>query len=148
MFREELIGTWRLVSWVVQDENGKISHPYGEQPVGQLIYDASGNMSAAIMRPGRPRFATSDKFRGTTEETIEAFDGFEAYFGIYQVNEGEETVIHHVEGSLFPNLVGLTLKRFVKLSGNRLVLSTPPTRYGGSKVTAVLVWERRTPVPV
>jgi hypothetical protein len=148
MFKEELIGTWKLVSWAVQSESGKISHPYGEQPVGQLMYDALGNMSVAIMRPDRQRFATDDKFGGATVEIIAAFEGFEAYFGTYRADEAEETVSHRVEGSLLPNLVGSTLKRFVKLSGSRLVLSTPPALYGGSKVTAVLVWERKTPGPI
>ena len=51
-------------------------------------------------------------------------------------------VVHHVEGSLFPNWEGQALKRLVELSGNRLKLSTPPTLRGGGEVVFVILWER------
>jgi hypothetical protein len=144
MIREQLTGTWRLISWETRKVDGSISHPYGEQPVGQLMYDSAGNMSAAIMRTDRPKFSISDKFRGTSAEIQSAFEGFEAYFGTYKVNEEERSVSHHVEGGLLPNLAGATLKRFVELSDNRLTLSTPPISYGGETIVAVLMWERKS----
>ena len=48
-----LAGTWRLVSCVRTHQDGTTSFPWGEYPVGQIIYLSSGRMSAQIMRPGR-----------------------------------------------------------------------------------------------
>jgi Lipocalin-like domain len=51
-------------------------------------------------------------------------------------------VLHHVELSLFPNWVGVTQERLVKLSGDRLTLSTRPLLLQGRQQTAQLLWER------
>ena len=146
MLKEKLTGTWRLVSWETRNSDGAVSRPYGKNPIGQIMYDPRGHMSAAIMRRDRPKFAVPDKFRGEAAEIKSAFDGFECYFGTYQVDEVEKTVTHRVEGSLFPNITGSGLKRFVDISGATLTLSTPAIRYGGSLIVAVLVWERKPPV--
>lgn len=142
MLSEQLVGTWRLISRETRGPEGNVSHAYAEQPVGQLMYDAKGNMSVAFMRRGRPKFAGSDKFQGTPAEIRAAFDGFQAYFGTYEVDEAKQTVMHHIVGSLFPNWEGTSQTRLVELSGNRLTLSTPPMTEVGMTVLAVLVWER------
>jgi hypothetical protein len=146
MIRDRLPGTWRLVAWEIRHSDGSISRPYGEKPVGQIIYDPHGRMSVAVMRRDRAKFAVPDKFQGKAEEVKSAFDGFECYFGAYYVNEAEKTVTHRVEGSLYPNLTGAGLTRFAEISDNTLILRTPPLRYGGSTVVATLVWEREPPV--
>jgi hypothetical protein len=107
------------------------------------MYDAAGNMSVAFMRRDRPKFAGPDKFQGTPTEVRAAFDGFQAYFGTYEVDEAKRTITHYIAGSLFPNWEGTSQTRFVELSGNRLTLRTPPMTEGGGTVVAVLVWERR-----
>ena len=143
MIRDQLIGTWKLIYGEIRQSDGEVKYPYGKKSVGQLMYDSAGNMSNAIMRPERPRFSINDKFQGTTPEIKSAFDGFEAYFGAYEIDEEKETVIHHVEGSLLPNWEGTTQTRFVKFSGNQLILSMPPTPYGGATITGKFVWERK-----
>lgn len=143
MLSEQLVGTWRLISRETRRPDGSVSHAYSEHPVGQLMYDAAGNMSVAFMRPDRPKFAGSDKSQGTPAEIRAACDGFQAYFGTYEINEEKKTVTHHVAGSLFPNWEGTSQTRFVKLSGNRLTLSTPPMTDGGETGVAILVWERK-----
>jgi hypothetical protein len=143
MLREQLVGTWRLISRETRRSDGSVSHAYGEHPIGQLMYDAAGNMSVAFMRPGRSKFVHADKFQGTAAEIKAAFDGFQGYFGIYEIDEDKKTVTHQVEGSLLPNWEGTSQTRFVEISGNRLTLSTPPTVDGGATQAAVLVWERK-----
>jgi hypothetical protein len=117
-------------------------YPLGSNAVGMLMYDASGHMSAQLMRPDRPAFASGDQAGGTPAETRSAFQGFTAYFGTYEVNEGKASVIHHVEGSLFPNWVGGDQVRFCELSPNRLILSTPPIPMGSQHMTGLLIWDR------
>jgi len=81
--------------------------------------------------------------KGTPEEIKANYEGVISYFGPYEFDAEEGFVLHHVEGSLFPNWEGQAQKRFFELSGNRLTLSTPPTLWGGGgEIVAVLTWER------
>ena len=53
-----------------------------------------------------------------------------------------ETVIHHVELSLFPNWVGVEQERLVEIRDDRMTLSTRPMLFGGMQRSAHLIWER------
>ena len=137
-----IIGTWKLISFEIQRENGEVTYPFGKNAQGAVIYTESGRFSVQFMRPNRPQFASRDQMRGTAEEIKTNYEGFVSYYGHYELDRKKGFVIHHVEGSLFPNWEGQRLKRFYELSGNRLKLSTPPTLWGGGEVVGVLLWER------
>jgi hypothetical protein len=136
-----LIGTWRLVSFESR-AGGEARYPLGRSVQGQLIYDAAGHMSAHLMMPDRPRFASGDRARGTDAEVRVAFVGYLAYYGTYTVDHQRGTVTHHVEGASFPNWVGSTQLRHLRLEGARLTLTTPPIRAAGEELVTVLTWER------
>ncbi len=136
-----LIGAWKLISFEIQKENGDVVYPFGKTARGTIIYSASGRFSVQLMRPNRPRFVSGDQLKGTTEEIKANYEGFVSYYGSYEFERENGVVIHHVDGSLFPNWEGLKLKRFVDLSTNRLKLSTPPTVWGG-RMVGVVLWER------
>jgi len=142
MGKEQFIGTWKLVSSEFRLSNGQVTYPMGRDAIGIIMYDTNWHVSVQIMRPDRPAFASGDQLKGTPMEIKSAFEGFVAYYGIYEVNEEKGIVTHHLEGSLFPNWVGTDQRRFFKFSGNRLTLSTPPILFGGQQVTVVLIWER------
>jgi hypothetical protein len=142
MVKHNFVGVWRLVTFEFKRSDGSTAYPYGKYAIGILIYDKHGHMSAQIMNPDRPIFVTGDIRKGTAEEIKAAFDGYMAYFGIYEVDEEEGTVTHRLRGSHFPNWVGQDLKRFFEFSGNRLTLKTPPISAAGTTVTGILVWER------
>jgi Lipocalin-like domain len=135
-----LIGTWRLVSWENRGVDSQISHPLGEDAVGYIMYNQDGYMFVAIMRPERPNFPTGDLLSGSTEEKAQAASTYVSYCGRYEFRG--DTVIHHVELSLFPNWVGVEQERLVEVRGNRLTLSTHPIFLGGMQRTAHLIWER------
>lgn len=137
-----LVGTWRLVSAEERSEDGRTSPLWGSAPVGRLMYDDHGRMSAQLMDPKRKPFESEDRLAGTAAEMRGAFEGYEAYFGSYTVDATAGVVVHHVTGSLFPNLIGTDQRRFFVLSGNRLTLTTPPFLRGARRSTYVLVWER------
>jgi len=138
----QLVGAWRLISFEIRREDGALIHPFGKDATGSIIYTGNGRMTAQVLRGGRPLSAAEDQMQGTPEEIEAYYKGCVAYFGSYEVNVEEGFVIHHVEGSLYPNWEGDDQKRFFKFSGNRLQLSTPPMKWGGGEMTAVLVWER------
>jgi hypothetical protein len=139
---DALVGNWRLVSFESRTAGGELRYPLGVTPVGQLLYDATGHMSAQLMDPERPRFAGGDLTRGSEAEMRAAVRGYIAYYGTYTFDLPRGLVTHHVEGALFPNWVGSDQVRHVQLESDRLTLTTPPMRVGGKEVTTVLVWER------
>jgi hypothetical protein len=139
---QKFIGTWKLVSSEFRTSDGQVSYPLGQGAVGILMYDSGGRMAAQLMRSDRPPFASGDMRRGTPEEIRAAADGYVAYFGRYDVDDNKATVVHHVEGSLFPNWVGQDQVRFFEFSAGRLTLKTLPFLSGGQEITGILVWER------
>lgn len=139
---EQLIGTWRLVSFEYELANGASVAAYGPRPVGLLVYDRCGLMTAQIMNPNRPRFASGDRRSGTHEELLAAVEGYIAYFGTYEVDEAGGCVVHTELGDLFPNAVGTMQRRYFELDGDRLSLRVPPVVLGGERMTARVVWER------
>jgi hypothetical protein len=103
-------------------------------------------MSVQIIGVDRPDFVSGDRLRGTAKEVKVAFERCLAYYGTYDVDEKEQTVTHHIRASLFPNNRGAHNRRRYELKGGRLSLITTPEPIGGDQVTAVLRWERVTPV--
>ncbi len=96
-----LIGTWRLISWENRSVDGQVSYPLGKDAVGYIMYNADGYMFVAIMRPDRAKFAAADLFGGSTQEKAQAADTYVSYCGRYEFRG--DTVVHHVDLSLFPN---------------------------------------------
>src|SRR5471030_2805954 len=107
-----LVGTWTLLSLGSQSAAGEMSHPFGEDARGLLMYDAHGRMSVVLTRADRPVFASDDPARGTPAEIKAAYEGFNAYYGTYSIDEARGTVTHHVEANSFPNWVGTDQQRF------------------------------------
>ena len=136
-----LIGTWRLVSWENRNlVDGQISYPLGKDAVGYIMYNQDGYMFVAIMGSNRLKFAAEDLLSGTPEEEAQAEETYVSYCGKYEFRG--DTVVHHVELSLFPNWVGVDQERLVEVRGNRLTLSTGPILLRGTQQTAHLIWER------
>jgi hypothetical protein len=133
---KELIGTWRLVSFEERATEGSITHPYGEHALGLLVYDASGRMCVQVMRRDRGVLSAESLKEVELDELRSAIEGFTAFFGSYEVDEKDRTIIHTVEGHVLPNSVGKRLKRRFELAGNRLVLMPAENRR--------VVWERVT----
>ena len=139
MKHDPFIGTWRLLSYEIRRADVDIKYPWGQDPVGLLIYSGDGYMSVAMMSANRTRFVDKDVKKGTNEEKAAAVDTYVFYSGRYEIQG--DTVIHHVEVCLFPNWVGNDQKRTFQFDGNRLTLSTPLPG-GDIQRSAHLVWER------
>lgn len=140
MNSEALVGTWTLESWEVVDSTGAVDRPFGEKPVGYIMYSPEGYMAVAFMPPGRPPFGAADILGGTPDEKSAAIGTYISYCGRYEV--AGDRVRHHIELSLFPNWTGVTQERIVSLDGDTLRISTPPLLIKGKVQTAHLVWKR------
>jgi hypothetical protein len=137
-----LVGTWRLVSCKARTSSGEIRYPFGQHVVGQLFYDAHGNMSAHAMRVDRPTFASDDSGSGTDAEVRAAFEGHTSYYGTYTSDPSAGTVTHHVRGASYRNWMGRDQIRYYRIDGSHLVLSTPPILDRGESLEYTLTWER------
>ena len=101
--RDELIGTWKLVSYIETPVDGSSQRfPLGEKPEGMLLYAPDGYMSAQLMRPGRRKFSSGDMFKGALEEYADEAIGYLAYSGPFHVDEVTSTLTHSMTVSLFP----------------------------------------------
>ncbi|GAC1670991.1 MAG: lipocalin-like domain-containing protein [Candidatus Acidiferrum sp.] len=140
--REQLVGTWILVSLNNVREDGSRFSPVGAAPKGILVYDASGHMSVQIMGSERTKFAAGNFLEGTGEENKAAVHGTISYFGTYTIDEANHIVTHHIERSLFPNWDGTDQRRMFTLVGDELTLTTPPVIFPGGSSVGHLVWQR------
>lgn len=138
--KNKFIGAWRLISCEIRDEDGTVFYPYGENVVGYLMYTHDGYMSAVISDADRANFSSQDIKGGTVEEKAKAAETYLSYAGKYEMHGN--MVIHHLDVSLFPNWVGTEQKRFVELSGNKLIISTEPFLISGKHQAAHLIWEK------
>lgn len=132
--KQQLIGSYRLVSYVAYDEKGAERNT--GYTVGQISYDAAGRMSAQLMMPNRPTAG-----RGASDsQRAAAAAGYVAYFGRYEIDAERGVVTHHVEGALSQTMVGQAMPRWFELSpdGQTLYLSTK----SGDRVTGRLRWDR------
>ncbi len=59
-----------------------------------------------------------------------------------QIDENDQSVIHHMEGSVNPRNIGNGMKRFVEVSHDKLSLNTFAKGPDGRERVALRMWER------
>jgi Lipocalin-like domain len=137
--KDKFVGTWKLVAVEQRNAKGEVVPPaadaVNQNRTGYLIYDPAGYMAVSLMPVGRKKYAGAQP---TDEEAKAAITGYTAYFGTFTINEKEQVVTHHLEGSLNPAM-GKDQNRGFELSGNRLTLK-PPAAANGNQ--SRLTWER------
>ena len=133
-----VIGAWSLVSFNERVKGGSFEPRFGPNPVGYLIYTASGRVSATLQGAHRLPFTSPDGTSPSEHDRTESVHNFLAYGGRYEIRGSE--VFHHIETSIFTNLVGITLKRGFTLHGDTLTIRTLPPYIWGNE--SVLVWHR------
>lgn len=138
---DQLVGTWRLTDWEALGDEGDVSRPFGDGPLGYVVYTRDGRMITTISRASRAPIG-GDLLAGPVGPRAAAFGSFLAYSGTFRV-EGHD-VVHHVEMSLFPDWVGTEQRRHAQLAegGSVLILSTDPMPASGRMVQHCLRWER------
>jgi len=107
--KDQLLGTWKLVSWEQFEPNGSASPALGGTNVaGILMFDAAGNFSLQMISE-RPKWAAHSRMSGTPEENTAAAQGVLSYFGTYSAEKN--SLVFHIERSSFPNLGGANVQR-------------------------------------
>ena len=142
--RDQLIGAWRLVSYVEEPVDGSApSYPFGEDAKGIIMYTPDGFMSAQLSVRERAPFASDDWYQGKPEEFGAAASSYFAYTGPFQVDEEAQTLTHSMFISLFPNWIGQTQPRVVRIDRDFLTITTEkPVESRGKTVNPQLRWKR------
>lgn len=129
--RQQLVGSWLLVSNDNVAPDGTKRQLYGPNPRGILILAADGRYAQVQVNPDRPKFRGKTRLDGTPEENKAAMAGTVAHFGMWSVNEAEKTLVMRSEGNLFPNDEGSESKRAFILVGDELTYANPSPGGGG-----------------
>jgi hypothetical protein len=137
--KQQLIGTWMLVSNDNVAPDGRRRQLFGPAPKGILILEANGRYAQIQLNPDRPKFKADNRLDGTPEENKAVVQATSGSFGTWSVDDTNKALILHSEASLFPNIDGTDSKRAVTLTGDRLIYTNPTASGGG---TAEAVYQR------
>ena len=133
----DLIGTWALEAFEVVAGDGTVTTPFGDNPLGRLMYGVDGTMSAMLGAPARTAFGARAG-EATDAQWAEVARRFVAYAGNW-TREGD-VVRHQVTVALIPDWIGTTMERVIGERDDRLTLTVEPRTPGGRAQR--LVWVR------
>jgi hypothetical protein len=134
--KDQLLGPWIFVSSSNTKPDGSKFDPWGPNPKGTIIFEASGHYAFMLMRSDLPKF--TDRSKTTPEDGKAVVQGSIAYYGTYSVDEASKTVTLHVEGSTLSALNGTDQKRIVKsISADQMNTVNPVTSEGGTPADTI-----------
>ena len=151
LFRELLIvlsklivGTWEVLSRIDRTEDGvEVEEPsLGTDPVALIYYDSGGRFAAQFMRRSGVEVGDATALGCAAPNNSRAMNGYDAYFGTYNVDDEQGLVTQTLMGALSRENVGMVLTRKVVVAGDRLVIEVPTAMPGGTPVHRTLTCKR------
>jgi len=130
--KDQLTGTWTIVSNNNTAADGSKRQPFGPNPRGYMVLSPEGRYVQILTNPDRPKFKVNNRTAGTAEENTAAVHGTTATFGVWSVDEASKMLIIRNEGGMFPNQVGIESKRTVSVMADELKVSNPNPGSGGT----------------
>ncbi len=142
--KNELVGTWQLLSYIEVPIKGADSiFPMGQSPKGLLMYGADGFMSVQISSSERSQYASDDRYLANEKEIQEQVKGFIAFAGSYKIDNNNAIVQYSITTSSFPNWEGQFQERKIDFEGDILYLkSVEPILSDGIMVNSYMTWQR------
>jgi hypothetical protein len=120
-----------------------VPSPLGEDPIGLLIYDGHGNFTAQFMKRDReteiPEAAASSPSALNNTQPV---GGYDAYFGRYAVDDGNQVVTQTLVGSLSRDNVGQVVTRQPSVAGDQLTIRVDTETADGEPAVITLRWRR------
>jgi Lipocalin-like domain len=137
-----IIGIWKLKSREDVDAAGQrqVDPILGPNPLGILCF-ASDYFAAQFMKWDR----ADQKFvlePGQGRNNSSAVDGYDAYFGTYELDVTAGTLTVHLEGSISASNIGSSFVRDVRVLENELVIQLCTTAVDGAAITRTLIFSR------
>ena len=115
--RQQVIGFWKLVSYVVEIQvTGQIEPVMGQHPTGYVNFSPEGRVMFILTGEGR-------KPAKTAEERADLLSTLVAYTGTYRI-EGDRWITK-VDVAWNPEWVGTEQARNFKIDGERLQVLSP-----------------------
>jgi hypothetical protein len=139
--KDQLVGTWTLVSVYIEGPDGSKFEGFGAHPTGILIMDGNGHIAVQLISSDLPKFASNNRQEGTPDENKAVVHGTLCYFGTYSVNDADRSLNIHIENSSYPNWSGTDQKRFVTLTEDEMKWINP-TGSNGPGFTGHTMWKR------
>jgi hypothetical protein len=137
--KEQLVGTWTLVSSDQVRPDGSKLKQFGANPNGINVFDANGRFFLMMASADNSRIASNDRSMTQSEEDGLIVESI-AYYGTYTVNEEVNVISLHLDASTFPNQVGTDQKRSItSLTANELKYGSPAAKSGDQ---VHQVWKR------
>ena len=138
--KEQLVGTWSVVSAVDVKPDGTKSDQWGTSPKSTMMYTPNGRYVFAIMRSDIPKITAKSRAEIGADEATKIARGIIVYFGTYSVNESDKTVTYKIEGSSYPNMIGVDQKRIITSISADELKYTNAASAEGAKVEGI--WRR------
>jgi hypothetical protein len=140
--REQLAGTWSLVKVENTNADGSKTLPYGDNPVGLLVFTDAGEYAIQILKAVRPKVAAADKNKATPYENAALVQGNNSHFGTYTVDPEKHSISFNVQHAFYPNWEGNVQVRSYTIENNVLSYVVTHTTNGGA-TTATVVWKKK-----
>ena len=102
------------------------------------MFHPDGHFALMNTRPGRAKYTSGNRVRGTPEEFRETALGSIAYFGSYSVDEEKAVFVLRIKGSTFPDYEGTEQVRPFTIVGDQLRSINPNPSQGGPPLDLVL----------
>jgi hypothetical protein len=137
--KEQLVGTWTLVSSDQVRPDGTKVQQFGSDAKGINVFDANGRFFVIIASADNLQMASNGRSQKSFEED-DLIVASIAYYGTYTVNEDVKVISLHLDASTFPNQDGTDQKRTItSLTADELKYSSPAA-ISGAQVHQV--WKR------
>jgi len=138
-----LPGTWGLLSRIDVTASGeRLDEPsLGSDPIALLVFDRGGHFAAQFMRRDRSVPSPESAPEASGSNNTRALGGYDAYFGIYSINDQDGTVTTTLLAALSPESVGQQYIRGMAVDGDTLTITVKTTSQGQS-ITRTLTWRR------
>jgi hypothetical protein len=135
----QIIGVWKLISNSNKElATGKVNYPLGQNPVGHIVYSKGGHIIFSLAAGDRAKPAGAS---ATDAERVALYNTLAAGSGSYKVDGNTLTVTY--DTSWLQTWTGTTQKRKIAFSGNRLTVTSEPTKLSeGQELVFEVVFER------
>ena len=138
--KEQLVGTWTLVSSDQVRPDGSKLKQFGANPKGINVFDANGRFFLMVASADNSQIASKTQSMANSREVAALSVESIAYYGTYTVNEEVNVISLHLDASTFPNQIGTDQKRTItSLTADELKYSSPAATSG---VQVHQVWKR------
>ncbi|HEY6951576.1 MAG TPA: lipocalin-like domain-containing protein [Bacteroidota bacterium] len=137
-----ILGIWKLKSRGDIDQSGRprVDPILGPDPLGVLCF-APNYFAAQFMKRDRSGSEnTTQPIQGKNNSS--AANGYDAYFGTYELDQQRGTLTVQLEGSIAASNIGSSFVRAVRIVGDELIIQLPTTAPDGTAVTRTLVFSR------